>query len=283
MLLVGQINLAPLALLAKCVRPNLNTLLITHGIEVWNDPQHRPKRLMDTLSLFAINQIASVSQYTARVMAEAYRIPFDRFHSLPNAIDLQPHAPSNRRGEPTILSVSRLGTGDEQKHVDKVIQAVALLKGRLPTIVYEIVGDGPLRSKLEQLARDLGVSSSVRFLGRTSDEEKEAAYRRAWAFVLPSSKEGFGIVYLEAWLHRLPVICSTAGAASEVVTHEVDGFAVDPLDVPALSEAIFKLLTDEEVCTNFGEKGFAKICKSYTQTSFSQNLAKILDKILVED
>ncbi|WIW47821.1 glycosyltransferase family 4 protein [Bradyrhizobium sp. 62B] len=282
LLLVGQINLAPLALLARCIQPSLRTLLIVHGIEVWDAPQHRPKRLMDTISLIAIDRIASVSRYTANMMSTAYGIPTNQFCFLPNAIDITPQLSASRQraGRPTILAVSRLGTGDEEKHLDKVIRGVALLKDKLPEIVCEIVGDGPLRSGLEQLARELDVANAVLFRGRLSDEEKEKAYNRAWAFVLPSSKEGFGIVYLEAWLHRLPVICSTKGAAPEVVTDGADGFVVDPDNISALADAMFRLLIDEDISRSFGENGLTKVLRHYSQSNFSKNLEAILDDAL---
>ena len=71
-------------------------------------------------------------------------------------------------------------------------------------IILEIVGDGVLRPGLESLAAQIGVERSVRFLGRLADEDLKNAYARASVFAMPSSKEGFGIVYLEAWQFGLP-------------------------------------------------------------------------------
>lgn len=60
---------------------------------------------------------------------------------------------------------------------------------------------------------------------------------------MPSNKEGFGIVYLEAWQHGLPVICSSVGAPSEIISDGVDGYVIDPTNVPALADRLHDLLT----------------------------------------
>jgi hypothetical protein len=199
--------------------------LFVHGDEVWNDPRHRNKHWYETWFLRALTKIVSVSAFTAGTMAREFNVPLAKFGLLPNAVDPLKTLPSPSMRQPaTILTVTRLGSSDREKNVGQMIRAVVKLKQILPGLTYEIAGDGPLRPELEALASDLGVGDVVKFLGFVTDAELDAAYARATVFALPSSKEGIGIVYLEAWQRGLPVICSSEGASKEIVTDAVDGF-----------------------------------------------------------
>jgi phosphatidyl-myo-inositol dimannoside synthase len=279
--IVGHINLVPVAFAARAMNLWLPTLLMVHGDEVWNDPDFRPMRWSERFTLKAIDHIGSVSEFTARVMGQEFNISRSKFRLMPNAVDLI--ADTTRRcvdDVPTVLTVSRLGLGDRYKHIDKVIRAVARLRPALPAIFYEIVGDGGLRPELESLATELGVSDCVRFLGHVSDAERETAYSRAHVFVLPSSKEGFGIVYLEAWQHEVPVICSVKGASGEIIEDGIDGFAVDPDDVAVLAERIQRLLVERDLAVAFGHRGRKKVLAKYLDIHFGENLANLIDGCL---
>lgn len=105
----------------------------------------------------------------------------------------------------------------------------------------------------------------------------ETAYAKATVFALPSSKEGFGIVYLEAWQHRLPVICSSKGAAKEIVEDGVDGFVVDPEDIGLLADRLKFLLSDPERAKAMGESGRRKVEAHYLDPAFRRNLDGIID------
>lgn len=278
--LVGHINLLPLAALVRCLRPRLPILLFVHGDEVWNDPRHRAKRWYESWLLRGVTRIASVSSFTAKTMAREFAVPPEKFVMLPNAVDkLSPVPGAPPRERATILTVTRLGSGDREKNVGQVVRAVAKLNRSLPGLRYEVAGDGPLRPELETLARDLGAADAVTFLGRLTDAELDAAYGRAAVFAMPSSKEGFGIVYLEAWQHGLPVICSAVGAPSEIVADGVDGFAVDPADVALLAKKLRLLLSRPELARQMGERGRQKVEAQYLNAAFRANLDKIVDEL----
>lgn len=274
-LLVGHINLLPLAWLAKTLKPSLKTVMFVHGDEVWNT-HLRPKRPYEPYLLRAIDRVAAVSDYTAGVMARAYGVPADRFTLFPNAVDARPapvraEAPGRR-----LLCVTRMGDGDREKNVDQLIRAVGRLSDAGRPASLTIAGDGSLRPELEVLARDLGLSDQVGFLGRASDEALEAAYAQADAFVLPSSKEGFGIVYLEAWQHELPVICGTLGAPHEIIADGVDGLVADESNDSDLAAKIDSLLSDPRRARDMGRRGRLKVEARYLNTNAKANLAALL-------
>ncbi|MCK1305151.1 MULTISPECIES: glycosyltransferase family 4 protein [unclassified Bradyrhizobium] len=283
MFVIGHVNLLPLAAMVRCLRWRMPILLFVHGDEVWNEPTRRKKRWYDRLFLLAVNRIASVSQHTADVMAKEFRLSPTKFTVLPNAvdsIDLPRCGPEKEA--PVVLTVSRLSSGDRQKNIDQMLKSIALVKERVPDVRYEVVGDGPLRDELQRLADDLGISGNVSFLGRLSETELAQAYLRAAVFALPSSKEGFGIVYLEAWLRLLPVLCSSFGAAKEVVSDGRDGFVVDHRDCDAIADRLHELLTDRSLARRFGEHGRKKVETKYLNSSFQTNLNAIIDDLQVE-
>jgi phosphatidyl-myo-inositol dimannoside synthase len=136
-----------------------------------------------------------------------------------------------------------------------------------------------LRAEFEALANDLGAGDSVKFLGTITDAAFDAAYARATVFALTSSKEGFGIVYLEAWQHGLPVICSSKGAPKEIVADGVDDFVVDPEDISMLADRLNLLLCRPELAKAMGDSGRQKVEANYLDPVFQQKLGRLIDEL----
>jgi glycosyltransferase involved in cell wall biosynthesis len=159
--------------------------------------------------------------------------------------------------EKSILFVGRL---IERKGVSHLVRALGALRQRTPARLV-VIGDGPERSRLEQLARDVGVAAHVEFRGRVSNEELRHAYAAADVFVLPSvvdarqDTEGLGVVLLEAMNYAVPVIASEIGGITDIVQHERTGLLVPPGDEVALGRALSRVLTDSVLARTLGEAG----------------------------
>ncbi|WP_353844896.1 glycosyltransferase family 4 protein [Rhizobium sp. CSW-27] len=279
-LFLGQINLLPVGFLAKLINPRLKICLFVHGVEVWNDPVYRAKRWYEPMLLKAVSMVASVSRYTAEIMSREFSVDPAKFRLFPNAVDAPVGEDDVARDpEPVVLCVTRMALHDHGKNVDKLLHAFKLVLERRPAARLEIVGDGVLKPELVALADSLDIASAVTFHGRVSDAVLDECYRRACCFVLPSSKEGFGIVYLEAWKYGLPVICSNQGASREVVTDQVDGFVIDPSDIAGLAAALETLLTDPQKSAAMGEAGKQKLLSRYLNTHFRSNLEHLLGEL----
>lgn len=276
-LLLGHINLLPLATIYKVVRPSGRVVLFAHGVEAWGDAAYRKVKPWDSLLLRTlVDQIAVVSHYTMRLMASAFRVKFERFTYFPNTVSYAPHVSVEKRAQKNVLTVSRLALSESEKHVDKVVAAFPDVLRVHPTAKLIIVGDGHLRAELENLSRELEVEQSVLFKGYVSEEVLAELYGSATCFVLPSSKEGFGIVYLEAWLAGLPVVASKYGAAPEVVRNGVDGFTVDPNDPSQISYAINRLLSDQRLGVDMAEAGLENVRTNFSDEVLSRNLTNLL-------
>jgi phosphatidyl-myo-inositol dimannoside synthase len=246
---VGHINLLPLvaaALLPKLLR-KMRVLLIAHGIEVWTGIRGRRRR-----AIRKVDSILCVSRYTASMIHEqAPEMTDERFTVFPNALSeswTHQEQPATAGGvrhmlwQPFFLSVTRLDRNDRYKGIVTVLEAFAMLEDRATH--YVIAGRGDDREFLEQVARRLGVANRVHFIGGVSDVELAALYRDCAVFVLPSGKEGFGIVFLEAMYFGAPVIAAGAKGVVDVVQHGKTGLLVPYGDTVSLRQAMDRLLTD---------------------------------------
>jgi len=167
------------------------------------------------------------------------------YHPPPLADKLQP-GPSGDY----FLSVGRL---EANKRVDLIIRALAHAD-RAATLI--VVGDGPLRRQLEEVAGSAGVSSRVTFTGPVEDSRLVELYAGALAVVFPPFDEDYGYVTLEAFLARKPVVTTTdAGGPLEFVKNAVTGLIADPTP-EALGAAMARLAADRRLAQSLGESGY---------------------------
>jgi glycosyltransferase involved in cell wall biosynthesis len=166
-----------------------------------------------------------------------------------------------RGGPPTIVTVARLA--DRYKGFDVMLRAMPLVRARVPDARWVLVGDGPLKSTLMATARSWGIADACVFAGHLSDEQRDQWLDRAHVFAMPSrvdpstvgGSEGFGIVYLEAGAHRLPIVGGLVGGSTDAVIDGVTGILVDAADHVAVAGALCTLLSDRELATRLGEAG----------------------------
>lgn len=274
-ILYGHIVLLPLVLLAKLLRPGARNLLFAYGVDAWGGDQIPARRWRRILLSSFFDTVVTISALTRRRMSNAYRLADSRFEILPCAIDAgnQGQAPRTR-GSAQILTVSRLR--DRYKGEARVIEAMPRVLVAFPEAIYEIVGDGPIAPELRELAAKLGVADHVRFRGALGEEELDAAYRAAAVFALPSKGEGFGIVYLEAWLRGVPVIAGRGDAGGELVIDGFDGLTVDPEDPNQIADSIVSVLSDAARARVMGENGYSTVLRLYTHNAFRSRFAEIL-------
>ena len=132
------------------------------------------------------------------------------------------------------------------------------------SVVLLMVGDGPERSRLEQLCRELNVCDQVKFLGKVKDTERILSI--ADVFILPSESESFGLAALEAMAAKTPVISTNTGGIPEVNKNGVSGFLSNVGDVKSMAENTLKILADDETLLKFKEGAFiqAKVFDIHT-------------------
>lgn len=167
-----------------------------------------------------------------------------------------------------ILVVGRM---DKIKGQDIVVKAMSQLTSKFPNLKLVLVGDGSFsgsavgglshpkanvwRRELQRLVRDLNLEKHVVFTGYLPDELLRAAYKRAEALVLPSVKEGFGLVVGEAWVYKKPVVVSKGAGASEMVMEGTNGYTFEVGDVGSLVNKLSLILKNPEAAAVIGERG----------------------------
>jgi glycosyltransferase involved in cell wall biosynthesis len=275
LVLVGHPNFSFLGyVLSRLARVKLAVFM--YGTDVW-----QPLKPLRRLALCRAHRYLSISQFTARRAIEANKILAAKIRILPNCLDTQFENQSgdnftNDNAVPSILTVSRITWFEPYKGQESVIKAMPALLSRFPDLIYNVVGDGDRRASLEELAAAEGVSHAVRFHGVVSDEVLAGLYRQASVFVMPSLVEGFGFVFLEAMAQGTPAIGGDKDAAPEVIVNGETGYVVDPTSIPAIGEAISRLLSDPALRQRMGQAAILHAKEKFGFPRFQNNLIAYL-------
>ncbi len=178
-----------------------------------------------------------------------------------------------------ILCVGRL---EEAKGIDVLLKAIAILKEKAnSSLNAAIVGDGSKKDMLLNLSKSLGVENIVQFMG----VRKDVSYLMdaSKIFVLPSRWEGLPMVILEAMAHRLPIISTPVGGIPEVIINGENGILVPKEDPYSLSEAILRLLNDEELLKKLSQNAYEFVKRYYSIETYTKNLLELYKEVLNEN
>lgn len=223
--------------------------IVAHGLEVWDVA---PGRLQTALR--QADQIAAVSQYTRQRLMQEQEIAGDLIQVLVNTFDaerfqiapkpthlLQQHVLSP--DQKVILTVCRLG-GESPlyKGYEQIIRILPKLREHWPDIQYVLVGKGSDLKRIQQLVNTLGLSENVILTGFVADADLPAYYNLCDVFAMPSTGEGFGIVYLEALSSGKPVLGGNQDGAIDPLLNGKLGCLVNPRDREEIAAALLQIL-----------------------------------------
>ncbi len=175
-------------------------------------------------------------------------------------VALTPAAVAARATTPGPLRLLFVGNLIPRKGLHTLLTALA----RLPashwhlTVVGSTAGDPAYAAAIRAQIGRLGLAERVTLAGALSDEALGQALATSHVLAVPSSYEGYGIVYVEALGHGLPVIASTAGAAREIITHGEDGFLVSPGNAAAIAAILDRLGRDRLLLARMGQAALAR-------------------------
>jgi glycosyltransferase involved in cell wall biosynthesis len=212
-------------------------------------------------------KVIAVSEDVRRRVLALGNVPPDKVRVVYEGVDCSFRRPSEDEVLCQLRAVDlRLGfvlfvsTLKPYKNADKFLRAMALLRERLrdPKPIV-IVGHDPLnlRRQLQSMAKESGIGPQVRFFGRVEHARLPYFYAGADLFVFPSSIETFGLPVLEAMACGAPVVGSDRMAVPEVVGDA--GLCVNPDDIPALADAIYKVLSDDVLRDALRRKGYERV------------------------
>ncbi len=234
-------------------------VLTVHGLGIFR--QKRSARLLPRLGRW-LDGVAFVGHWLQRAAAEEFGVRPRRTMVIHNGVDTAAFRP----GPPDSELRAELGLSDGARVVGSVGNlrpvkdhpcllrafAAACNTGRMPVPpVLVLVGDGPERSALEALARELGIAASVRFAGARADVPR--LLRLFHVFALASQTEGISVALLEAMASGLPAVITRTGGNPEVAVEGQTACLVPVGDPGPMGNALAGLLADPERCRAWGE------------------------------
>jgi len=253
-IIIGHLNFSPIIIFVKIFNPFSKVFLILYGIECF-----KKLNIFKKLNLLFVNNFISVSNFTKDKFLENNKfLKNKKFFILPTYIEFKEKIDYENLPEGKImLSVSRLDKSEKYKGIDKVIKVMPDILKEIKDVYYIIVGDGDDRENLEKLCQKLNLKERVIFKGFVSEEKLNFYYKNCDLFILPSKKEGFGIVFLEALSFGKIVIAGNKDGSKEALLDGEVGILIDPDNIYEIREAILKVLK-KEIDKRFFDGNFLK-------------------------
>jgi sugar transferase (PEP-CTERM/EpsH1 system associated) len=262
-----------------------------HGEHGWeaSDPEgkNRKNLRIRRACRSVIHRYVPMSQDLAQWLRRDVKVPSCRIRQLYSGVDTERFFPidsasGGSNGSITLGTVGRLDpvkNHEQLLHVFRAIrESVPELRSRLRLL---IVGDGPLRRRLKDLALDLGIADEVEFTGARNDTPEQL--RRMTVFVLPSVNEGISNTILEAMATGLPVVAGRVGGNPELIQDNVTGCLYDPSDSAALERALLRYLNNPDLRRSHGIAGRERAVRHFGLDAMVKRYLDLYDELLGSD
>jgi len=264
--------------------------VIAHGVEVWD--------IKSPLIIHALknaNQILAVSEYTRQRLIKEQNIPPDQVKILYNTFnrfnfDIAPkklnllHQYNIKSDAKILLTVARLFASEQYKGYDSMLHTLPKIRQKIPNIHYILVGKGTDLARLQKLVNDLALTDCVTFAGFIPDAELADYYNLCDLFVMPSKREGFGIVYLEAMACGKAALGGNQDGALDALGYGELGILVDPDDHNMIAEQVVNFFNQsyplpliyqpqalrEAVIRKFGFEQYCQQIKTHLMAKFPE-------------
>ncbi|MCB1227487.1 MAG: glycosyltransferase [Verrucomicrobiales bacterium] len=229
----------------------VKVMSVLHGIEAWDLRGGLRVRAMR-----AADHLMAVSHHTRKLVMDSYGITSDLVSVVPNTFDTERFTPGpkpehllQRYGlkprQPVLLTVSRLSVSERYKGHRRVLRALDAIRREFPDVRYLVAGDGDELPRLRNEVKALGLQDCVILAGQVSGEELPDHYRLCDLFVMPSSREGFGIVFLEAMASGKPVVAGCLDGSVDALDGGRLGRLVDPNNSTEIAKAVCEVLAHQ--------------------------------------
>ena len=279
--IISHINLLVVGWLIKKINPSAKIILMAHGIEIWGE-LHGHKRMM----LDACDKIICVSHYTLNTIAEKHDLPLNKLAVLNNCLDPflnNQHssvANNNLRkrysfnaDDTVLLTLTRLSTRDRYKGYDVVLKALKNLTAKDKHIKYLLAGGSTNEEKIfiEEMIEKNALQRNVVLGGYIPEEEIAAHFSMADLYVMPSTKEGFGIVFIEAMYYGIPVIAGNEDGSTDALLNGKLGLLIEPKKPLEIELAVHKIMNNKNafkpnhklLMENFGYDAYKKKLENF--------------------
>jgi len=238
----------------------------------------RKRMVINTLK--SVDHIIAVSNDMKEKVVQEYGVERKKVTVIPNGIDPKKFFRTNKLdaqkqcglelGSKYILALSRLSP---EKGLDSLIKAFLGVSRQDTTLL--IVGDGPLKSKLEEMVKDLGISKKVLFFGAVPHDETVKWYNAADVFCLPSLWEGCPNVVIESLACGIPIVASNVGGIPDLIPNDSYGILVPAGDPVSLARAL-----DDALNKEWDREKIAKFGSRNTWDHVAEQVIEVFEKVL---
>ncbi len=250
--ILSHINMAVVGLAIKLINPRCSVWLIAHGIEVW-----RPLSKVKKFFIEKCDKIICVSNFTKQEMIRWHHTNGNKCIVLNNAVDAFMVLPTSftkpdyllnkyklNKDDVILFTLTRLAATEQYKGYEQVIKVIDKLKIKIPNIKYVLAGqyDAIEEARINQLIAEHQVQDQVILTGFINEKELPDHFIMADLFILPSKKEGFGIVFIEALACGLPVICGNVDGSMDAIKNGDLGKAINPDDLEEIETTLLRHL-----------------------------------------
>jgi phosphatidyl-myo-inositol dimannoside synthase len=252
--ILSHINLLVAAWIIKKTSPNTSIILMAHGIEVW-----KPLTARKLMMLTACDKIVSVSSFTRDKIIALHHLQKEKCLVLNNCIDPFLQRPSVKKrctvlveryglheNDIILLTLTRLSFRDRYKGYGYVIESLVEIVATHKNVKYILAGGYKDSEKeyIDEMVARFGLKDNVIIAGFLAEEELAAHFALADIYVMPSIKEGFGIVFVEAMYYGTPAIAGNADGSTDALLHGKLGLLIEPDNTKAITEALQKMIVD---------------------------------------
>lgn len=284
--IIGHINLATVGYLIKLLKPSVKIVLIIHGIEAWSTQTSFKKKLLEkadvilAVSHFTKQQVLLYNPFISEEKITVFPNTIDPYFEMP--ADFEKPAYLQRRygfdeQTKTILTVTRLFATEKYKGYDSILYVLKDVCKVVPNVRYLLMGKADEReqARIQLLITQLDLSENVLMGGFIPENELIDHYLLADTFVMPSKKEGFGIVFIEAMICGRHVIAGHKDGSRDALMEGEFGTLIDPDNLENLKAEIVNILNAPAI----DEKALQeKVYKQFGFPVFKERLLTILDR-----
>lgn len=257
-----------------CAFSGIPFTMMAHANDIFEDGILLKKKA------FRAKRMLTISEYNRRYL-QGLGIPADQLAVVRCGVSF-PHRGIPAKQPSAVFRIATLGRMVEKKGFDVLIEAVALLQQRGLAVELCMAGDGPLLSKMKQIAKDRCAPEAISFIGSLPHNQVAAWMQQHDAFVLACKQDaqgdmdGIPVVLMEAMSQLVPVVSTRISGIPELIIHEVTGLLAEPDDPYSLSQQISQLMESHELRQRLVAQAQMHVEKEFDQTVNVDRLLKII-------
>ncbi|MBN2421649.1 glycosyltransferase family 4 protein [Candidatus Woesearchaeota archaeon] len=233
---------------------------------------------MERISLPRLDYVITNTDYIGNIMNKVYKISKNKLRTIYYGINLN-RIKKLKKIKQSGKRILFVGGNYQRKGLPTIIKAVPLIEKSIPDIKVYVIGKDPNENKLKDLCRKYNVLDKFEFLGLQEYEKTLSYFQRSDIFAMPSLIEGFGIVFLEAMVSKIPCIGGNVGGTKELIKNSINGFVVDPGDYNKFAEYTLGLINNNKLRKKIIKQG-EKTAEFYTIKRMCLETIKVYKRLL---